>query len=182
MACLPRREDSFSWAVCAKQGHRGLLNLEQSQYITWFVFLLPKGLINLEIRLQVFVYYADDNNWRKSFRFAVVDFSKSKSYPQNFVCMLPSQFGKGKTDSAFLKLFGDKSLEQAKALLKAAWAQEDDSEIKAEIERRLKLLEPKGVDLKKCSSCGKLFQPRGRRKFKNSFCEECMKKRFGNRV
>jgi hypothetical protein len=94
--------------------------------------------------------------------------------------MLPSQFGKGKTDSAFLKLFGDKSLEQAKSLLKAAWETEDDSEVKAEIERRLKLLEPKGVNSIKCSSCGKLFQPRRIRKFKNNFCEECMKKKFGS--
>ncbi len=94
--------------------------------------------------------------------------------------MLPSQLGKGKADSAFLKLFGDRSLEQAKALLKAAKDKEDDSEIKAEIERRLKLLEPKGVNQIKCSRCGKLFQPRGKRKFKNGLCEECMKKRFGS--
>jgi hypothetical protein len=94
--------------------------------------------------------------------------------------MLPSQFGKGKTDSAFLKLFGDKSLEQAKALLKDAWEQEDDSEVKAEIERRLKQLEPKELNLIKCSRCGKLFQFRGKRRFKNSYCEECIKKRFGS--
>ena len=94
--------------------------------------------------------------------------------------MLPSQLGKGKVDSAFLKLFGDRSLDQAKALLKAAKDKEDDSEIKAEIERRLKLLEPKEVNQIKCSRCGKLFQPRGKRKFKNSFCQECMKKRFGS--
>ena len=96
--------------------------------------------------------------------------------------MLPSQFGKGKTNSAFVKLFGDKSLDQAKALLKAAFEREDDSEVKAEIERRLKLLEPERANHIKCSSCGKLFQPRRVRKFKNNFCEECMKKRFGNRV
>jgi len=134
----------------------------------------------LNIRLQVFEYYGDDNNGRKSFRFAVVDSSKFKSYPQNFVCMLPSQFGKGKVDSAFLKLFGDRSLEQAKALLKDAWMSEDDSEVKAEIERRLKLLEPKEANQIKCSNCGKFFQSRGKRKFKNSFCEGCMKKRFGS--
>jgi len=134
----------------------------------------------LNIKLQVFEYYSDENNGRKSFRFAVVDSSKSKSYPQNFVCMLPSQLGKGKVDSAFLKLFGDGSLDQAKALLKAAKDKEDDSEIKAEIERRLKLLEPKEVNQIKCSRCGKLFQPRGKRKFKNSFCQDCMKKRFGS--
>jgi formylmethanofuran dehydrogenase subunit E len=96
--------------------------------------------------------------------------------------MLPSQFGKGKIDSAFLKLFGDRSLEQAKSLLKAAWEREDDSEVKAEIERRLKLLEPKVANQVKCSSCGKLFQPKRVRKFKNNFCKECMKKKFGSQV
>ena len=136
----------------------------------------------MDIRLQVFEYYPDDNNGRKNFRFAVVNCSKVKSYPQNFVCMLPSHFGKGKVDSAFLKLFGDKSLEQAKALLKDAWEREDDSEVKVEIERRLKLLEPKEINEIKCCRCGKLFQSKSVRKFKKSFCEECMKKRFGSQV
>jgi len=96
--------------------------------------------------------------------------------------MLPSQFGKGKIDCAFLKLFGDKSLEQAKALLKAAREQEDDSEVKSEIERRLLLLEPKRGNQIKCSRCGKLFQPKRVRRFKNNFCEECRKKKFGSQV
>jgi len=73
--------------------------------------------------------------------------------------MLPSQFGKGKTDSAFLKLFGDKSLEQAKSLLKTAWEKEDDSDVKAEIERRLKLLEPKGVNQISVAVRGNSFNP-----------------------
>jgi len=135
----------------------------------------------LDYKLQIFEYYADeDNQSRRSFRFVVVDANKSKSYPQNFVCVLPVNLGKGKVDSAFLKAFKDKNLEQAKTLLKAAWEHEDDSDIKAEIERRLKLLEPKAVDQIKCSSCGKLFQPKRMRKFKNNYCEECLKKRFGN--
>ena len=101
----------------------------------------------MDIRLQVFEYYADYNNYlRKSFRFVVVDFSKSKSYPQNFVCVLPVNLGVGKSDSVFLHVFKDKSFEQAKALLKAAWEREDDSEVKAEIERRLWVLEPKTVN------------------------------------
>ena len=95
--------------------------------------------------------------------------------------MLPSQLGKGKVDSAFLKLFGDGSLDQAKALLKAAKDKEDDSEIKAEIERRLKQLEPEEVNQIKCGICGKLFQSKRKRKFKNNYCEACMEKRFGNR-
>ena len=137
----------------------------------------------MNIRLQVFKEDSMDSNYlHRSFRFAVVDFSKSQSYPSNFICMLPVQLGAGKSDSVFLKIFGDKSLEQAKALLKEAFEREDDSEIKAEIERRLKLLEPKKVDQIKCSGCGKLFQPRRIRRFKNNFCEECMKKKFGNRM
>jgi len=134
----------------------------------------------LNIKLQVFEYYPNnnDNYSRKNFRFAVVDFSKAESYPSNFVCMLPINLGAAKSNSVFLQLFGDKSLEQAKALLKDAWEHEDDSEVKAEIERRLKLLEPKGVNQTKCSSCGKLFQPTHAKKFKKNFCEECMKKRF----
>jgi len=138
----------------------------------------------LDIRLQVFEYYAnnDNNYWRKSFRFAVVDFSKSKSYPQNFVCVLPVNLGVGKSDSVFLHVFKDKSFEQAKALLKAAWEREDDSEVKAEIERRLMLLDPKGLNQIKCSGCGKLFQSRRIRRLKNNFCEECIKKKFESRA
>lgn len=141
-----------------------------------------QGLSALDIKLQAFEYYADngDNYARKSFRFAVVDFSKSKSYPTNFVCMLPINLVAAKSNSVFLQLFGDKSLEQAKALLKEALDREDDVEIKAELVRRLKLLEPKGVNQIKCSSCGKLFQPKRAKKFKKNFCEECMTKRFEN--
>ena len=92
--------------------------------------------------------------------------------------MLPVNLGAAKSNSVFLQLFGEQSLEQAKALLKAAWEREDDSEIKAEIERRLSLLEPKGLNQIKCSSCGKTFQPKHIRKFKKNFCEECMQKKF----
>ncbi len=137
----------------------------------------------MDLRLQVFKLDADNNNYlRRSYRFAVVDFSKSKSYPQNFVCMLPTQLGAGKSDSVFLQVFKDKSLEQAKALLKAALERETDSEVKAEIKKRLMLLEPKEVNQIKCSGCGKLFQPKRIRKFKNNFCKECMKKKFGSQV
>jgi hypothetical protein len=143
------------------------------------------GFINVDMRLQVFEYYPDNNNndnyLRKSFRFAVLDLSKAKSYPQNFVCVLPVNLA-AKSDSAFVRIFKEKSLEQAKTLLKVAWELEDDSEIKAEIERRLLLLEPKGVNQIKCSGCGKTFQPKRIRKLKNNYCEECMKKRFGSRA
>jgi hypothetical protein len=118
----------------------------------------------------------------KRFRFAVVDLEKSKSYPSNFVCMLPTQMSeKGKSKSIFLQVFGDRSLVQARAFLNRALKTEEEPEVKAEIEKRLKMLEPEPVSQIKCSGCGKLFQPRRVRKHQQNFCEECMKKKFGSR-
>ena len=125
---------------------------------------------------------AKDYSLGKRFRFAVVDLDKSKSYPSNFVCNLPMQIsGKGKTQCSFLQVFGGKSLEQARALLTGALETEDDFEVKAEITRRLSLLEPKPISQVKCSSCGNLFQPRPVKRFKQKFCQECVKKKFGSR-
>jgi hypothetical protein len=125
---------------------------------------------------------AEDYSVGKRFRFAVVDLDKAKSYPLNFVCMLPTKINAGgKSQSVFLQVFGDKSVEQARALLTGALETEDDSEVKAEITRRLKLLEPNPISQVKCSGCGKLFQPRRVRKYRQNSCEECMKKKFGSR-
>jgi hypothetical protein len=119
----------------------------------------------------------------RRFRFAVVDSDISKSYPANFVCMLPTQIsGKARMESIFMKVFGDKSTEQAKALLSKALKTEEDSEVKVEIGKRLKMLEPEGGIQIKCSGCGKLFHPRRVRKHQHNFCEECMKKKFGSRI
>ena len=136
----------------------------------------------MSVRLQIFEHNSkDDNPLRRSFRFAVVDFNKSQSYPSNFVCMLPLKLGVGKPDSVFLKVYGTKSLEQAKVLLNGALKTENDSEVKVEIERRLKLLDPAQAAQIKCSSCGKVFQPRRIRRYKKNFCQECMKKKYGSR-
>lgn len=90
--------------------------------------------------------YAEDYSVARRFRFAVVDLDKGKNYPLNFVCMLPTKIdADGKSQSVFLQIFGDKSVEQARALLTGALESESDSEVKAEIERRLKLLEAKPI-------------------------------------
>ena len=125
---------------------------------------------------------AEDYSVGRRFRFAVVDLDKAKSYPLNFVCLLPTNINAdGKSQSVFLQVFGDKSVEQARALLAGVLETEDDSEVKAEITRRLKLLEPNPISQIKCSDCRKLFQPRRVRKHRQNFCEECLKKKFGNR-
>jgi uncharacterized OB-fold protein len=65
--------------------------------------------------------------------------------------------------------------------LTEALKNENEAEVKVEIERRLTLLEPKQVSQIKCSGCGKLFQPRRIRRFKKNFCEECFKRIYAAR-
>ena len=111
-------------------------------------------------------------------RFAVIDLEKSKSYPANYVCMLPQQpRANSKAHNVFSDLFGSDSLELAKRLLTKALKAESDSEIKAEIKRRLKLLEPKPAIQVKCCVCGKLFEPE-RRRFKQKVCQKCTQKKY----
>jgi len=120
--------------------------------------------------------FLEERSGRRLFSFAVVDMDRSESYPQNFVCMLPMNLGTEKDGTGFKKVFGDKSVEQAKKLLSAALKSEADSDIKAEIQRRIKLLEPKTVSLIKCTHCGKLFNPGKMRRINRKFCPECFAK------
>ena len=124
-----------------------------------------------------------DTDLGRRFRFAVLDLDRPRDYPANFVCNLPSMVSnEGKANNVFFKVFGKESVEQAKLLLTEALKSENEAEVKVEIERRLTLLEPKQASQIKCSGCGKLFQPRRIRRFKNNFCQECMKKKFGSQV
>ena len=103
--------------------------------------------------------------------------------PANFVCMLPTQInGKARMESIFMQVFGDKSTQQARALLNKALETEEEAEIKAEIEKRLRMLEPGQNRQINCGGCGKLFQPRRVRKYRQNFCEEYLKKKFGSRA
>jgi hypothetical protein len=135
----------------------------------------------MDLKLHIINQGIDEYSMKHRLCFAVIDQSKSKSYPINYVCILPTRIKKGKAESAFEKLFKEKSVEQAKKLLTDALKKVDDSEVRSEIERRLKLLEPKKVSEIKCSGCGKLFLPIRPKKFKKYFCEKCVKKKFGSR-
>lgn len=121
---------------------------------------------------------ARDYSQRGYIRFAVIDLDKSENYPANYVCMLPFQPSiNGKGHNIFSKLFGKDSLELAKRLLNEALKTEHDSEIKAKIEERLKLLEPKPPVQVKCRVCGNFFEPK-RRRFKEKICQECTQKKY----
>jgi len=118
----------------------------------------------------------------KCFSFAVVDLDKNEEYPLNFVCMLPLQLSLDrKGGSAFVKAFGDQSFAVAKQLLLESLDRETNAEVKTEIERRLKLLEPKPDFEKRCLICGKIFQAKPKHGFKQRYCPECVTKKFGNR-
>ncbi len=87
---------------------------------------------------------AKDYSSKRAIRFAVVDSDSSKSYPSNFICMLPQHVSAADDDSSvFARTFGKTRVELAKKLLTSALETEDDSDIKAEIKERIKLLTPK---------------------------------------
>ena len=137
----------------------------------------------MECRLQVFKCYPSDGSLAKTYRFAVVDLSRSNSYPANFVCMLPAKVDprKGKVANVFGTLFGDRSVDFAIDLLNGALRSERDLEVKTEIRRRLKLIDPQQANLIKCGGCNKTFHPRKIRKYKQNLCPECLSKRFAAR-
>jgi hypothetical protein len=135
----------------------------------------------MDCRLQVFKHENISKNTVTNYRFAIVDYSSSKSYPANFVCMLPTKVDlvKGKSANVFGGLFGDKSVDFAKELLNKALKIESNAEVKTEIERRLRLLDAKQARTVECSECKKTFKSTKIRKYKKHFCRECYRKRFG---
>jgi hypothetical protein len=137
----------------------------------------------MNFKLRIFKRdYANNFSARDHLRFAVVDLKKSKSYPENFVSMLPMRIDSdGKIPSAFTKLFGNKSLKIARGLLTESLKKEHGSEIKAEIERRLNLLDPNPVIHIKCPICKKFFQTRKEKARNQRICLECVK-RFDRKV
>jgi len=132
--------------------------------------------MNFKLRIFRREYTNNISAWNH-LRFAVVDLNKSKSYPENFVSMLPMKIdSNGKLPNTFTKFFGNKSLATAQRLLTEALKTEDNSEIKAEITRRLNLLDPNPAVYIKCRVCKKIFQTKKKRVFKLRICPKCLKR------
>ena len=94
--------------------------------------------MNLKLRVSE-IYRHSVYPYGRVVRFAVVDLDISRTYPANFVCLLPKEIsvtGKNK----FSRMFGKGSIELAIRLLAKALKTERDSEVKKEIENRLNLL------------------------------------------
>lgn len=78
---------------------------------------------------------------RNRIYFVVVNLDRTKKYPANFVCVLPKlKSSMVKLGTEFSRVFGKDSLRVAKELLNEALKDEDDAEVKAEIQERLKFL------------------------------------------
>jgi hypothetical protein len=115
------------------------------------------------------------NFLNKSFSFAVLDLDKAEAYPMNYVCTLPIKLDLvAKNESTFVKTFGKESCKIAQKLLQKALKRETNVEVKSEIERRLKLLEPKPKVEKRCLLCGRLFPAKPKHGFKQKYCPECL--------
>jgi hypothetical protein len=127
----------------------------------------------MTFELKVFMrdYDEGQNAWNRM-RFAVIDLNKSEDYPENFVSMLPMRIN---SDNVFTKFFGNKSLETARRLLTKSLKKEHRAEIKAEIERRLNLLEPNTVIDIRCHVCKKFFQTQKEAR-KQKICPKCLKR------
>ena len=97
----------------------------------------------MNLKLRVTKHYSSDSYIKpKHIRFAIIDLDRSPNYPINFVCNLPKSIKLNERQpSNFSKTFGDKKMEVARKLLRETLETEDDLEIKAEIETRLKNLQ-----------------------------------------
>jgi len=139
-------------------------------------------VVDLTFELRIFIGDSGrGHHSRNHLRFAVVDLNRSYSYPENFVSMLPTKIdADGKPRSAFTKLFGDKSLKIARGLLTKCLKTENGYEIKAEIERRLNLLDPNPVIQIKCRVCKRFFKTLKSKARRQKFCPECIR-RFDRR-
>ncbi len=135
------------------------------------------------MRVQLLILKYDeiqDYSQAKNLRFVVVDLDKAKTYPMNFVCLLPKRlYPNTERGTIFEKTFGNQSLEVAKKMLTDALKSEDESEVVDEIEKRLSLLDSNFTYEKICVSCGIKFQTNSKKKFKQKYCEDCARK-FGS--
>lgn len=97
----------------------------------------------MEFKLRIIKQNSINRQSKSKFSFAVVNCGKSESYPSNFICILPRRVGG--YGNQFEAVFGDKSLQQAQLLLKDFLENNVDNKIKAEVDRRIKLLELQGI-------------------------------------
>jgi hypothetical protein len=109
--------------------------------------------------------------------FSVVDFDRADQYPLNFVCLLPRHLDKGKNASnRFPQIYGEKGKQIAVELLTAALDRETDVDVRNEIEKRLRALQPKQQTKAACVVCGRVFEPKKTGYHFQRICPSCIRK------
>ena len=132
----------------------------------------------MKLRLRITKKETKDHS-KTQYKFVVIDKDKAKSYPENFVCILPKSIKlKSKPVNIFEKVFGKDSIDIAKGLLKKALRLRPDSETKKAIRERLKNLEPKPKNIAKCNLCKKDFEYKKYRYGRQKICTLCRNKRL----
>lgn len=127
------------------------------------------------MNLQLYVSKKNSNRgfeFREEYVFAIIDLDKASSYPRNFVCVLPQLSPTCKSNSTYLKLFGEESLPLAKKLLKKALKHEANFEVKTELQKRVNVLEPKQNEVI-CIRCGHVFISKKLGKYQTKICTDC---------
>jgi len=128
-------------------------------------------------------YNIKDYNKPGYIRIAVIDTDISKEYPANFVCMLPKTFNpNAKIQNKFQEKYGNQSKEIIKKLLDHALKTADDQDLKKELLKRLKILNPKPKNMVKCNVCGEEFKSKTFRYGKQKTCYECRAKRYTDKT
>ena len=128
-------------------------------------------------------YNIRDYNKPSHIRIVVIDKDISKKYPDNFICILPRTYNpKTKNPNKFQLKYGEQSKQLIEELLNKALTTEEDQAIKRELQKRLKILNPKPKNLVKCSVCGEEFKARRYGYRLQKTCYGCLNKRRSNQA
>jgi len=133
-------------------------------------------VVTIKLKLYISNKPLASRGRNEGYVFTIVDLDKAKTYPQNFVCILPQLSPTAKSTSTFVKIFGNESFEVATKLLARALRNEDDSNVKAEIKKRLTALKPKTTPNAQCTGCGNTFNPKSFGKYQQKLCQACKNK------
>ncbi len=107
--------------------------------------------------------------------FSVVDLDKANNFPENFVCIFPKTFGKGnKPATKFEEILGENSVQIAMDLLTKTLREVDDSEVKEELEKRIKALQRRTSSI--CVVCSQDFEPKKFGRYVQNVCQSCRSK------
>ena len=128
-------------------------------------------------------YNIKDYNKPDHIKIAVIDTDISKGTQQTlYACCQKHLIQTQKHQTSFKKSMETKAKKLIKKLLDQALKTADDQNIKKELLKRLKLLNPKPKNMVKCNMCGEEVKSKTFRYGKQKTCYECKTKRYTNKT